>query len=129
MKKNCIFCTIAKTKKARQIISSNRLAIAIRDNYPVTKYHTLIIPIRHVSTFFDLKKNEIDSCIKIIFLQKKELTKLDKKIKGFNVGFNSGKVAGQTINHFHIHLIPRRKGDQKDPAGGVRGVIPSKQKY
>ena len=59
MKKNCIFCTIAKTKKARQIISSNRLAIAIRDNYPVTKYHTLIIPIRHVSTFFDLKKNII----------------------------------------------------------------------
>ena len=61
--------------------------------------------------------------------QKKELQKLDKKITGFNIGANIGKDAGQSIMHCHIHLIPRRKGDVKDPRGGVRGVIPSKQKY
>ena len=66
---------------------------------------------------------------KILKIQKKELLELDKKISGFNVGVNIGKDAGQSIMHCHIHLIPRRKGDVEDPRGGVRGVIPSKQKY
>ena len=65
----------------------------------------------------------------ILKKQKKLLSDLDKKISGFNVGINIGKDAGQSIMHCHIHLIPRRKGDVEDPRGGVRGVIPAKQKY
>jgi len=69
---------------------------------------------------------ELDEILKN---QKKELKKLDEEISGFNVGVNIGKDAGQSIMHCHLHLIPRRKGDVEDPRGGVRGVIPEKQKY
>ena len=61
--------------------------------------------------------------------ERESLLNLDKEITGFNVGVNAGVDAGQSIMHCHIHLIPRRKGDIENPRGGVRGVIPSKQKY
>ena len=76
-----------------------------------------------------MKKDEILELDEIIKFQQKELKNLDKSISGFNIGTNIGIDAGQSIMHCHIHLIPRRKGDVKDPKGGVRGVIPSKQKY
>ena len=101
----------------------------VRDSYPVTKYHTLIIPHRHVSSFFDLNNNELNNLNKILKKQRQSLLDLDQKISGFNVGINAGVDAGQSIMHCHIHLIPRRKGDIANPKGGVRGVIPSKQKY
>ena len=101
----------------------------VRDSYPVTKHHTLIIPHRHVSDFFDLNDNELNDLNKILKKQRQSLLDLDKEITGFNVGINVGVDAGQTIMHVHIHLIPRRRGDIEDPRGGVRGVIPSKQKY
>jgi len=102
----------------------------VRDNkFPVTKYHTLIAPHRHVSDFFDLNNNELDDLAKVLKKQRQLLLSLDKKITGFNVGVNAGVDAGQSIMHCHIHLIPRRKGDMDNPRGGVRGVIPSKQKY
>ena len=123
---DCIFCS----KKNCKIIKSTKFFFVIRDTaYPVTKHHTLIVTNRHVSSYFDLRKKEIIELDKVINDQKKELLVLDKKITGFNVGTNIGKDAGQSIMHCHIHLIPRRKGDVKDPRGGVRGVIPSKQKY
>ena len=123
---DCIFCS----KKNCKIIKSTKFFFVIRDTaYPVTKHHTLIVTNRHVSSYFDLRKKEIIEFDKVINDQKKELLVLDKKITGFNVGTNIGKDAGQSIMHCHIHLIPRRKGDVKDPRGGVRGVIPSKQKY
>ena len=121
----CLFCNKAKQK----IIYSNKLIFVVRDSYPVTKYHTLIIPHRHVSDFFDLNDNELNDLNKILKKQRQSLLDLDKEITGFNVGINAGVDAGQTIMHVHIHLIPRRKGDIEDPRGGVRGVIPSKQKY
>ena len=62
-------------------------------------------------------------------LSKNKIEKKDQTIAGFNIGSNAGKVAGQSINHCHIHLIPRREGDVENPQGGVRGVIPSKQYY
>ena len=99
------------------------------DSFPVTKLHTLIIPHRHVSNFFDLNTNELDDLSKILKDQRKNLLELDKNITAFNVGVNAGADAGQSIMHCHIHLIPRRKGDIENPRGGVRGVIPSKQKY
>ena len=89
----------------------------------------MIITNRHVSDYFDLDKEEINDLDEILKNQKKELKKLDKEISAFNVGVNIGKDAGQSIMHCHIHLIPRRKGDVEDPRGGVRGVIPEKQKY
>lgn len=122
----CFFCNKTKQK----IIYSSELLFVVRDDlYPVTKHHTLIIPHRHVSNFFDLYENELNDLNKILKKQRQLLLDLDKKITGFNVGVNAGKDSGQSIMHCHVHLIPRRKGDVKDPRGGVRGVIPSKQKY
>ena len=89
----------------------------------------MIVTNRHVSSYFDLDKDEIAELDKVIKQQKKELINLDSNISGFNIGVNIGEDAGQSIMHCHIHLIPRRKGDVEDPRGGVRGVIPSKQKY
>ena len=122
----CIFCNKINCK----VISSTKHFFIIRDTaYPVTKHHTLIITNRHVDDFFDLTKDEMIDLNEILKEQKKELKKLDKEISAFNVGINIGKDAGQSIMHCHIHLIPRRKGDVEDPRGGVRGVIPEKQKY
>ena len=124
--KECIFCN----KKNYKIISSSNYFFIIRDTaYPVTKHHTLIITNRHISNYFDLNNAELEDLNKHLKEQKKKLELLDKEILGFNVGINIGDVAGQSIMHCHIHLIPRRKGDVEDPRGGVRGVIPSKQKY
>ena len=120
----CVFCNL-KRKKTEE----NEFAFAIKDNFPVTKGHHLVIPKRHVSDYFDLEQSEINSINKILFSVKHNLEKKDKTITGFNIGINSGVSAGQTIFHCHIHLIPRRDGDVKDPRGGVRGVIPEKQKY
>jgi diadenosine tetraphosphate (Ap4A) HIT family hydrolase len=123
--KPCIFCNI---KKSGSIIE-NVLAYVSCDSYPVTDLHCLIIPKRHVKNYFDLTKDEIIACHQLIKKIKKEIEKKDKKVNGFNVGINSGKVAGQSIMHCHIHLIPRRKGDVDNPQGGVRSVIPLKQHY
>ena len=123
---DCIFCS----KKNCKIIKSTKFFFIIRDTaYPVTKHHTLIVTNRHGSSYFDLDKDEIAELDKVIKQQKKELINLDNSISGYNIGVNIGEDAGQSIMHCHIHLIPRRKGDVKDPRGGVRGVIPSKQKY
>ncbi|MDB2631684.1 HIT domain-containing protein [Flavobacteriaceae bacterium] len=123
-KKDCIFCY-----PEVEIIDKNELAFLIYDKYPVTKYHTLIIPKRHVETYFDLYQPEINAVNQLIAKQKSKLDKLDNNITGYNIGINSGKSAGQTIFHCHIHLIPRRNNDMPNPAGGVRGVIPNKMKY
>ena len=125
-KDQCIFCNKTNCK----VIQSTNHFFIIRDTaYPVTKHHTLIISNRHISDYFDLKKEEIIELNEILINQKNTLLELDNQITGFNVGVNIGKDAGQSIMHCHIHLIPRRKGDVKDPRGGVRGVIPLKQKY
>ena len=121
----CLFCN----KTRQKIIFTSKFFFVVRDSYPVTKLHTLIIPHRHVSSFFDLNDNEFNDLNKILKKQRQSLLDLDKEITGFNIGVNAGADAGQTIMHVHIHLIPRRKGDIENPRGGVRGVIPSKQKY
>tara|TARA_B100002051_G_scaffold34968_1_gene28316 strand:- start:9 stop:407 length:399 start_codon:yes stop_codon:yes gene_type:complete len=123
---DCIFCNKTNCK----VISSTKHFFIIRDTaYPVTKHHTLIITHRHVDDYFDLNKEEINDLDEILKNQKRELKQLDKEITAFNIGVNIGRDAGQSIMHCHIHLIPRRKGDVEDPRGGVRGVIPEKQKY
>ena len=111
------------------ILERNDYLYAIRDKFPVTALHTLLIPFRHVESYFDLDNTEIDAFNKLLLSQKKSLLEQDKNISGFNVGFNSGEDAGQTVMHCHIHLIPRRHGDMENPRGGVRGVIPERRDY
>ena len=122
---DCLFCKIEKSK----IVSENDLFIVVRDNYPVTELHTLIISKRHTASYFELEDSEKISLIKTLDKQKSLLLQSDSTIKGFNIGINDGVEAGQTIMHFHAHLIPRRTGDVQNPRGGVRGVIPEKQNY
>ena len=122
---NCIFCS----KEKLNIIYEDDIFYVIRDVYPVTTDHTLIILNEHNKTYFDLRDKDIVQLNNIIKFQKDSLIGKDNSITGFNIGINQGETAGQTVMHLHIHLIPRRKGDIDDPRGGVRGVIPSKQKY
>jgi diadenosine tetraphosphate (Ap4A) HIT family hydrolase len=95
----------------------------------VTKKHLLIIPKRHVSSYFDLGQPEINAIHYLANKWKKQIEREDNNVSGFNMGINDGKDAGQTIFHVHIHLIPRRHGDLDFPEGGVRGVIPEKRRY
>ena len=121
----CLFCNIFE----KRILTSNNLAYVIHDGYPVVRLHSLIIPKRHVSTYFDLTAKERAACHDLIIETKAMIEAEDKMIDGFNIGINNGESAGQTIFHCHIHLIPRRSGDMENPRGGVRGVIPDKRLY
>ena len=121
----CVFC---KTKE-EELQFENQLAYSSIDSYPVSEFHSLIVPKRHVETYFELTYEEIQACNELILKTKEKILKQDSKVKGFNIGTNAGKVAGQSIMHCHIHLIPRREGDVEDPQGGVRSVIPKKQHY
>ena len=95
----------------------------------MTRLHSLIIPKRHTLSFFELNDKEKQACLDLLSITKNKLSEEDKSISGFNVGINDGADAGQTISHCHIHLIPRRKNDMKNPRGGVRHVIPEKGNY
>ena len=121
----CIFCKIIK----EELQFENKLAYSSIDSYPVSEFHSLIVPKRHVETYFELTNEEIHACNELILKTKKKILKQDSSVKGFNIGTNAGKVAGQSIMHCHIHLIPRREGDVENPQGGVRSVIPKKQHY
>ena len=121
----CIFCKIRK----EELQFENQLAYSSIDSYPVSEFHSLIVPKRHVETYFQLTIEEIQACNDLILKTKEKILKQDSSVKGFNIGTNAGKVAGQSIMHCHIHLIPRREGDVEDPQGGVRSVIPKKQHY
>ena len=121
----CIFCKIRK----EELQFENQLAYSSIDSYPVSEFHSLIIPKRHVETYFELSNDEIHACNDLIVKTKEKILKQDSTVKGFNIGTNAGKVAGQSIMHCHIHLIPRREGDVENPQGGVRSVISKKQHY
>ena len=121
----CPFCRIREGR----IIAENELCYAIRDGFPVTFMHTLVIPKRHVVDYFDLYQPELNAIQSMLKEQRAQITAADPTVTGFNVGVNAGADAGQTIFHVHVHLIPRRKGDVGAPQGGVRGVIPEKQRY
>ena len=121
----CLFCST----KNEDIIEENEFAYATFDSYPVSSHHSLIIPKRHVKEYFELSEEELTGCNQLVKKVKIKVENNDKSIKGFNIGINSGKEAGQSIMHCHIHLIPRREGDVENPQCGVRGVIPSKQHY
>ena len=110
-------------------IDENEFFFAIKDGYPVTPLHTLIIPQRHILSFFELDSTEQKHLFPFIEKQRNLILSKDSSVTGFNIGLNDGPDAGRSVDHLHIHLIPRRSGDMPNPRGGVRGVIPSKQKY
>ena len=124
--RNCPFC--ADRVKGR-IVEEHGTVIAIRDRYPVTKYHTLVMPRRHTPDFFTMTSQEKRDTEALVLLLKNEILENDPLVTGFNLGVNCGESAGQTIMHAHMHLIPRRDGDTPNPRGGVRGVIPDKMAY
>ncbi|MFM8934059.1 MAG: HIT family protein, partial [Gemmataceae bacterium] len=111
-------------------IASNDLCFAIFDNYPVSKGHALVITRRVVATWFECTNEEQAALMHLVNATKAILeSKLDPKPDGYNIGFNAGEAAGQTVPHVHIHVIPRYRGDMEDPRGGVRHVIPEKGNY
>lgn len=125
-KADCIFCNLPKE---REILAENTLAIAFADSYPVSRFHALVIPRRHVREFFGLSQAEINACVQLLHQVRAILEKRDESIKGFNVGANVEEAGGQSVFHCHLHLIPRRVGDVSNPRGGVRNIFPGKGDY
>jgi diadenosine tetraphosphate (Ap4A) HIT family hydrolase len=107
----CLFCGTEKF----DFVAENELSYAIRDKYPVTKLHTLVISKKHYDHAFDLPADELTAMFKLAKLCREKIIKEDSAVQGFNFGTNSGEVAGQKINHVHFHLIPRRAGDIEPP--------------
>lgn len=126
--KDCIFCQIAQQKKEAEIIGKFQHCFAMKDQYPVSKGHLLLIPFQHIDSWFSASK-EIKEEIFLASEEMKGFLHEQYQPDGYNIGMNCGKAAGQTVMHLHVHLIPRYTGDMEDPKGGVRGVIPCKQKY
>jgi diadenosine tetraphosphate (Ap4A) HIT family hydrolase len=124
MTKSCPFCTLPPER----IIDSNDLALVIRDGYPVSPGHTLVIPKRHIGSWFEITQSEQQALLDLL-AKAKAILETEFKPDGYNIGINDGPTAGQTVPHLHMHLIPRYEGDQEDPRGGVRWIIPGKAKY
>jgi len=120
----CPFCALPPER----IVLSNLQGMVIRDAFPVTPGHTLVIPRRHIGTFFEVETTERDALMMLLAEAKR---RLDEEFKpaAYNIGINDGPSAGQTVPHLHIHLIPRYRGDKEDPRGGVRWVLPDKARY
>ena len=123
--KECIFCNLDPN---REIIAQNDLALAFFDAFPVNPGHALIIPKRHVADYFALTADEV-AAMQALLREVKAIVEKRFNPDGYNIGVNVNAAAGQSVFHVHMHLIPRYKGDVENPKGGVRGVIPSKQKY
>ena len=120
---NCVFC-----KKKNHFYLNGQYAVAVFDEFPVSIGHTLIIPKRHVESLFELTDEELKDIYTLIVQSKNKLDELYKP-DGYNIGINEGRAAGRTIDHVHIHIIPRYIGDVENPRGGIRGVIPDKKEY
>lgn len=126
--KPCPFCTLQTEPSQRQLRFENSVGFVIRDGYPITNGHTLIIPKRHVGSFFEITPEERQALFELVDLAKAELD-TEFQPASYNIGINDGEAAGQTIAHLHIHLIPRYNDPNKDPRGGVRWLVPEKADY
>ncbi len=124
MMKGCPFCEMPSSR----VVDQTNLTFTVRDGYPVSEGHTLIIPKRYVGSFFDTIEAERTELMQALINAKKEL---DSALNpdSYNIGINDGPMAGQTVSHLHIHLIPRYKGDCDEPRGGVRWLFPDKANY
>jgi diadenosine tetraphosphate (Ap4A) HIT family hydrolase len=115
---HCVFCQ----RLAEEVITENDLAAVMIDNYPVARGHLLVVPKRHVESFFEATLEEINAITQLIFGVKE---RLDQQFHpdGYNIGVNVGKAAGQGVFHLHVHVIPRYSGDVSDPKGGIRRIL------
>lgn len=125
---DCLFCQFARHEKDIKFFANFKHCYVIKDQFPVSNGHILIIPHEHTENWFTAKEEVRLDIMKAIHLMKEQLD-LEYTPHGYNIGANCGEVAGQSVMHLHLHLIPRYQGDMENPKGGVRGVIPSKQKY
>lgn len=125
--KPCLFCD-KDNPEVNTIIAQNEFAYARWDNFPASPGHAEVVPIRHVESFFDLTGAELNA---IYDLAKVAKQVIDDKYQpdAFNVGVNDGEVAGRTVHHVHVHLLPRYAGDVPNPRGGIRHIIPGKGSY
>ena len=113
----------------RDWVASNGLAFAIRDAFPVSPGHTLVVPRRLIGSWFEATAEERAAIFELVDVVRRRLDASDNPPQGYNIGINVGAVAGQTVPHLHVHVIPRYSGDVADPRGGVRHVIPGKGNY
>jgi diadenosine tetraphosphate (Ap4A) HIT family hydrolase len=120
----CPFCTLF----ASRIVAADALALVIRDGYPVSPGHTLVVPRRHIASIAHATRDEADAIWSLLADARRALD-AELAPAGYNIGINDGVAAGQTVMHLHVHLIPRFHGDRADPRGGVRWVIPEKADY
>ena len=120
----CPFCSLP----AERFVLESAYAVVIRDAFPVSPGHTLIIPKRHVASFFEVTEAERADLMSLLAAARDDLDR-EFRPAGYNVGINDGAAAGQTVPHLHVHLIPRFAGDREDPRGGVRWVLPDKAAY
>lgn len=122
--KACPFCTLPTSR----ILGQNDHALWIRDGFPVSPGHSLVIPKCHVGSFFEISEAQRTALLDLLD-QAKKVADQEFRPHGYNVGINDGAAAGQTVPHLHIHLIPRFENDLADPRGGVRWVMPHKADY
>ena len=123
-KEICPFCALPENR----IITSADHWLVVRDGYPISPGHTLLVPKRHVKSLCDLSSEEQSDFFPLLN-QTRDTIQAEFQPDAFNIGVNDGVMAGQTVSHLHIHLIPRYKGDTDDPRGGIRWIIPDKAKY
>lgn len=121
---NCPFCSLPDSR----IILEDSVAVVVRDAYPVAPGHTLVIPRRHVGSFFELHHSEQAAMLTLVDRARQGLER-EFSPDGYTIGVNDGAAAGQTVPHVHMHVIPRHRGDVADPRGGIRWVLPLKARY
>jgi diadenosine tetraphosphate (Ap4A) HIT family hydrolase len=124
MEPACPFCAL----EARRVVAANAFAIALRDGFPVSPGHSLIVPRRHIASAADATAEEF-AAIWSLLVEVRSGINRELSPDGFNIGINDGRAAGQTVMHLHVHLIPRYAGDSPDPRGGLRWVLPEKARY
>lgn len=122
--KPCLFCTLPEGR----IRGANEHAVWIRDGFPVSPGHSLVIARRHIASLFETTEAERNALWELLAAAR-DATQGEFRPAGYNVGINDGPAAGQTVPHLHIHLIPRYPGDREDPRGGVRWVLPDSADY
>jgi diadenosine tetraphosphate (Ap4A) HIT family hydrolase len=120
-------CPFCKLDQAR-LVAECESAVAINDGFPISEGHTLVIPRRHVSSVFLLAAAEL-AALWVFVAEARTALMNQAGVDGINIGINDGQAAGQTIEHAHVHLIPRRHGDVPDPRGGIRHIMPAKARY
>ena len=125
---DCPFCQIAAGNTDTELVAESAHSVVFYDQYPVSDGHALVIPRRHQADLFDLDPGErVDAWALLDTARELLLERFNPD--GFNIGVNTNEAAGQTVDHAHIHLIPRYQGDVEDPRGGIRWVIPGEAPY